>query len=443
MQRRAKRYLLTLFPEMGEELYTEMWPANVLPQEKIKEIKNTFQKILSKYKVDMDYEPPSLNDIALQLNISSASIQRIAIKFFDKTIYQELFPPKDLTDIQKKYLLSKIERELREWKENRNYKPSSTTEIADDLGVSPSTIGRYRLRYLISKFGDVKGAKVYEDFYGHVAMAGLTFKKLARIKKIVEKIIQNYSLDNNYKAPTIKAMAQQIEVGDATLSKYIMQYLTENLGKYKAVVLYTNLWRDTWYLWRYIGSRTHLLLNSIFTRYFKNLGIKYFSEIPINLGKRIDGFLLKTDKLERILNLNLDLLKQISLNINILKGIKAICIDYTYDGSITNVREKILKYQSQDILLLIVMLPYSLKDFTNTNSYLKEINEAIFKDNIKIIGINIFTSLFGYKSKQVGDVLDIGNEGNIEKLMLIPVPDRSERFNLRDLEAELKKEKKN
>ncbi|MDX1799087.1 MAG: hypothetical protein R3255_10595, partial [Candidatus Lokiarchaeia archaeon] len=153
----------------------------------------------------------------------------------------------------------------------------------------------------------------------------------------------------------------------------------------------------------------HSCINDLLTKYFDEIGIKYYSNPQIydNFQNQIHGLILTDNKL-----LIAD------MDPSIKDDIKSIQIIYTEDISNENVIELCKNFQNPYVLLIIVGIKWP----KNIEIQTIEIppNEGIkHKENIRIIHYELFSTLIGLKStykEAFNEIIDLYNKSELDLL---------------------------
>ncbi len=186
-----------------------------------------------------------------------------------------------------------------------------------------------------------------------------------------------------------------------------------------------------------VGHRFHRLLNDQFTLHFLSYYIKYFVEPNIYPSRRPDGLLIVN---KEILNLILEndwIAKKLNINSNNFKNLKLIIVEITSDLSDSNLVEKVLKYQHQDVFLFIVGYKWYFDDSIKTipNDY-----RVLFSENIRILSVELFAQLIGISEKQLKKIKHyekLAENHDIKSLKQEIILPREELFHKDDLKKEL------
>ncbi|MFW9949617.1 MAG: hypothetical protein ACFFKA_05775, partial [Candidatus Thorarchaeota archaeon] len=150
-------------------------------------------------------------------------------------------------------------------------------------------------------------------------------------------------------------------------------------------------------------------INDLLTKYFDDIGIKYYSNPQIydNVQEQIHGLILTTNKL-----LIAD------LDPSIRDTIKSIQIIYTEDVSNENVIKLCKSFQNPYVVLIIVGIKWPKNIKTQTIEIIHD--KAIkHKENIQIIHYELFSALIGLKDDYKGafnEIIDLYNNSELNIL---------------------------
>ena len=336
-----------------------------------------------------------------------------------------------LTDSQKKWIYKTTEFLVSEYLEIGNSsKMPSLLSLAksNDLNVSDMTYGKYAKKYLIKIYGDEYGNQLYSEMWFNKTL-GISNDIIKKINNLVDEFSSKFNQSNKIERPIpIKDIVEYVipKISSHTFTKYAKRFLIKKYGKQKGNKIYTEMWPNE-NLATKVGSRLHVLINDLLTKFFDKKGIQYFSEPYIFPGRRPDGTLIITEELKMLLKKNTNFLEKINLLEKNIENFKAIVLDFTSDISDLNCKKKILKYQHPEILLLIIGTSwYSKKPFKIINGLNHDIN------NIRIIDIDILTKIIGLSSSlkaQLKDFLKHAKNYSIESLNRIKTLDKNQLHN--------------
>ncbi|MFX1238395.1 MAG: hypothetical protein ACFFAS_12520 [Promethearchaeota archaeon] len=293
--------------------------------------------------------------------------------------------------------------------------------------------------------------------------SGLTKEQIPKKKKIVysckdegglnlvyvesSKSIKNPCVRTEFFVTNEKKKLTRLGYGLSTISKYFKEALIEGYGEEEGFNLFVEMWLDNDYLWQNIGNQMHKILHSVLTPYFDSMGMVYYSEVSVFPPKIIDGLLLndtifykdfKDNKFIALLLENTYLARTLGLTSQKLEKIKALNIDYTLNATKKNLMDKIIKYQSPETFLFIVLLDQYYRCKTKS---LPIDDNILFRDNIIIIGLDLFLDLIGLPNNlrnYFESVYEMVDEGNLKELMNEPILDSNERHNTQVFEINLK-----
>jgi len=336
-----------------------------------------------------------------------------------------------LTDSQKKWIYKTTEFLVNEYLEIGNSsKMPSLLSLAksNDLNVSDMTYGKYAKKYLIKIYGDEYGNRLYSEMWFNKTL-GISNDIIKKINNLVDEFSNKFNQYNKIERPIpIKDIVEYIipKISSHTFTKYAKRFLIKKYGEQKGNKIYTEMWPNE-NLATKVGSRLHVLINDLLTKFFHKKCIQYFSEPYIFPGRRPDGTLIITEELKMLLKKNTNFLEKINLLEKNIENFKAIVLDFTSDISDLNCKKKILKYQHPEILLLIIGTSwYSKKPFKIINGLKHDIN------NIRIIDIDILTKIIGLSSSlkaQLKDFLKHAKNYSIESLNRIKTLDKNQLHN--------------
>jgi len=336
-----------------------------------------------------------------------------------------------LNELQKRKLYKSIEFLANKYLETGS-KPPSLLKLAKSniFKISDSTFGKYAKKYLINVYGDEYGNQLYSEMWINKTV-GISDDIIKTINFVVENSSNKFIRSNERPIP-IKDIVEYIipEISLHTFTKYAKRFLIKKYGKQKGNKIYTEMWPNENIATK-VGSRLHVLINDLLTKFFDKKGIQYFSEPYIFPGRRPDGTLIITKELKMLLKKNTNFLEKINLLDKNIENFKAIVLDFTSDISDLNCKKKILKYQHPEILLLIIGTSwYSKKPFKIINGLNHDIN------NIRIIDIDILTKIIGLSSSlkaQLKDFLKHAKNYSIESLNRIKTLDKIQLHNTESL----------
>ncbi|MFX0048591.1 MAG: hypothetical protein ACFE8G_10545, partial [Candidatus Hermodarchaeota archaeon] len=174
-------------------------------------------------------------------------------------------------------------------------------------------------------------------------------------------------------------------------------------------------------------------INDLLTKYFDEIGIKYYSNPKIyeKVQNQIHGLILTTNKL---------LIADIDPSIR--DTIKSIQIIYTEDVSNENIISLCKTFQNQYVVLIIVGIKWSKNIEGQTIEVIHE-DGIKYKENIKIIHYELFSTLIGLKDdykKAFNEIIDLCNNSEFD--ILLETHESSEIFvhNTDELLYDLKEE---
>jgi len=429
IQKRAKEVLNDSYQGEADKIYSKMWSPNKLTETQIKKIKNSLNKQIQKYLEDNSYFPPSLEKIAGKLEISKSSLWRYASKHVPNNLYKKFWERKDPTPDHIENLKKLIDQEVNYWLFRKNYDPMTLTDIASRSLVAPGTAINYANKILKKRFGKESNS-LFNRIWSHF----LSDDKIKEICKILQEEVDKWLKNNDYIPISLNQLANNLDVSVDSVQTYGMKYLKKKYGKDIATDLYINIWLDNQYFWKYIGLKVHNILNSFFTLYFDSWDIRYFSEVKIFPKHRYDGFILndllfpkntRDNKLIQILNSNEKLVESLNINqINFTK-IKGLALDFTFDSSSSNIRNKVAKYFDESLLFFIISLDELSRNRVENHSH-----------QIKIIGINQFIDIVKLpknERKYISKIFKFADSGELKQLMLDDLPSEVTRHGIEDL----------
>ena len=305
----------------------------------------------------------------------------------------------------------------------------NSVEISKKCGISRSTIAKYkkiilpdshfrRFRgrkteealsiifrktvsyFVLHKIASTPKIKISLDYVLDSINSSQFFKKVQNVhlsKKLIKEIqtALAVSLDifrpyfGDFKKIPISLVAEKNGVGDHYVTDLSQEVSEKFPNLYSHNVRFESEFAPT------LGNYAHYCLKKILTVYFRELSIKYFSEIVpfANDSRIIDGFIFLTEKVLDLLDNKVLQILGIK-NINSLKG---ILIDFTSNISELNILKKCLKYQHKDLLLFIVGINY----WIDKNDFIKVPNDPkiIYSNNIRMVNLSLFSDLFEIDKK--------------------------------------------
>jgi DNA polymerase-3 subunit epsilon len=340
-----------------------------------------------------------------------------------------------LTDSQKKWIYKTTEFLVNEYLEIGNSsKIPSLLSLAksNDLNVSDMTYGKYAKKYLIKIYGDEYGNQLYSEMWFNKTL-GISNDIIKKINNLVDEYCSKFIQSNKIERPIpIKDIVEYIipEISSHTFTKYAKELLVKNYGKQNGTTIYSEMWPSD-NLATKVGSRLHVLINDLLTKFFNKRGIQYISEPYIYPGRRPDGVLILTEELKLLLKKNKSLLDQIKVRYEELDNLKAIVLDFTSDISDLNCTRKTIKYQHSEILLLIIGTSwYSKKPY----KLIHGLNQNL--SNVCVIDIGFFTKIIDLSSNLKAELqisLDFAQNYNLDSLNRIKALDKSNLHNTESL----------
>ncbi len=347
-----------------------------------------------------------------------------------------------LNNSQKKRIYKTTEFLVNEYLEIGNSsKIPSLLSLAksNDLNVSDMTFGKYAKKYLIKIYGDEYGNQLYSEMWFNKTL-GISNDIIKKINDLVDEYSSKFIQSNKIKHPIpIKDIVEYVipEISSHTFTKYAKELLVKNYGKQNGNTIYSEMWPSE-NLATKVGSRLHVLINDLLTKFFNKRGVQYISEPYIYPGRRPDGVLILNKELKLLLKKNKSLLDQIKVRYEDLDNLKAIVLDFTSDISNINCTRKIIKYQHSEILLLIIGTSwYSKKPY----KLIHGLNQNLSK--VCVIDIGFFTKIIDLSSNLKEELqisLDFAQNYNLDSLNSIKALDKSNLHNTESLRKLLIKE---
>ncbi|MFX1395642.1 MAG: hypothetical protein ACFFAS_01215 [Promethearchaeota archaeon] len=143
-------------------LYSEIWYTTDFSAKKVVDIEEKIEQEVNKFvKSSGTYSPPSLNQIANDLDISYSAIQNRA-KDIAGNLYSEMWSY-GLTNGQVSVIHERMRREVEKYK--RGDCPATMSQIANELGVSDVAISYYFKEKLIEIYGEEIGIELYVNIW--------------------------------------------------------------------------------------------------------------------------------------------------------------------------------------------------------------------------------------------------------------------------------------
>jgi len=170
---------------------------------------------------------------------------------------------------------------------------------------------------------------------------------------------------------------------------------------------------------------TYNCMNIILTTYFSQIGIKYYSDPDIypETQKSINGLILNDSKFlqNRLTDINngQDLIDELQINPDTIEHINAIQFFFTNDLSEEELINACRTYQNPQMVLFIVGIPWPILEYDEVMKI--PMDKSIrFRDNIRIINIDLFIRLIGMDGQYKDNLLEIIElDFNYEKLQKI------------------------
>jgi len=168
---------------------------------------------------------------------------------------------------------------------------------------------------------------------------------------------------------------------------------------------YANMKSKAFQARKYKASFTTFSINDLISKYCNNIGIEYhcYPQIDLDGKKTINGWILNDTKFLQHLLTNprngLKLVRELGLYPENLTHITATNFIYTYDLSYQSIIDNCQKYQDPNVFIFIVGLAWP-SQFSDRQSFAPpEDKRIIYRDNIRIIHINLFADLIGLEGR--------------------------------------------
>ncbi|MFX1239315.1 MAG: hypothetical protein ACFE8P_16565, partial [Promethearchaeota archaeon] len=264
--------------KIAGRLYKDIWGAPGLTFEQRSAVDRRLRLEIKNFHNIKSYYPVSLNKIANECKVSQGFVRKQAIKIAGKN-YSKIWSVNNLYSKEAPVIKERVKSEHKMFQNDPSYIPKSLNQIANVVGVRPSTVAQYAR--------DI----TEEDYFLMWPISELSLEKINDIKQEAIFHIFKFLNNPNYKPLSLKRIATKQGVSKFSVAKYIIQYLVEEYGKEEGVELYIKMWLNNKNFWKYMGSWTHLILNSVLTQYFNSLNIRYYTEIQIFSGQ-VDGLII-------------------------------------------------------------------------------------------------------------------------------------------------------
>ena len=170
---------------------------------------------------------------------------------------------------------------------------------------------------------------------------------------------------------------------------------------------------------------TYNCMNIILTTYFSEIGIKYYSDPDIypEPHKPINGLILNDSKFlqKRLKDSNeaQDLFDELEISPDTIEHINAIQFFFTNDLSEESLINACRAYQNPQMFLFIIGLPWPVLEYDEVMKIPMD-NSIRFRDNIRIISVDLFIQLIGMRDQYKDNIMQIiEHDFNYEKLQKI------------------------
>lgn len=356
-------YVMELARERYPNKYKDLWPSiGKIPKEIKVEIINTIQNEAQKE------HPRILKDIHKEFpEVGADTIKRLAHQAVSKEVHDKIWSNKIPENIKEK---------IREIVKNEVNLPNprSLRSIKIKFGIGMESVTN------IAK--EVIPKETYEKIW-------------PAPKEISPETRSEIIREIKYSKLNLNEIAEIHGVSSRSISNISqLSVFKEDIEKHRERFPYDENFE--------IGNYIHFNINSIIINSLnENSNEKYYSEPRIYPdGRRPDGLILENNDFiqKRLMNTKIGayLREKLGLDLESLRRIKATQFDFTNDMCHENLINKIVKYQSQDTLLIIVGTRWYLYDEIK---YLPVDDRIKYPENVRVISHNLGADLIGLKGK--------------------------------------------
>ncbi|MHA2283564.1 MAG: hypothetical protein ACXAC5_22200 [Promethearchaeota archaeon] len=352
-------YVMELARELFPAKYKELWPS-------IKKIPNKIKNDILKTIKDetLKENPRRLKDIHKEFpDVGADTIKRLAHRAVSKEVHDKFWSNK-LSENTKQ----KIEEIVK--KEVKSTNPKSLRNIKNEFGVSMGSV--------INIAKKVIPKEIYEKIWSAPEEISSETRQ-----KIIKEI--------KYSKLNLNEIAEKFSVSSRSISNIAqISVFKDDIEKHRERFPYDESFE--------IGNFTHFNLNSIITNSLnEKYNEKYYSEPRIySNGRRPDGLILENKEFIQKRLRGTFLREKLGFDLECLREIKATQFDFTNDIGNENLIKKIIKYQSQDTLLIIVGTRWHLYDEIK---HLPLDNRIKYPENVRVISHNLGADLIGLEGE--------------------------------------------